>query len=916
MSGRLDLNGQWDLAFDLAEQGARLDWITGGWPEGESQAVEVPSVWNITHPDKQGIGYYRRKVEIPAAWPGRAIRLHVEGACYRLEAWVNGIYAGSHQGAYTPFWLDATNHTRPGEINDIVLRVTSLSRARTVDGMLLQEMPVAKQSWYYAEGGLWGNVWLEAVPTLFCESIAVEPNLRREMAAIEVGLNNLSFDVESAELLISIVDPRGEVVYEQREPVSAPPAQSQYFFTAQLSRALAWSCEEPNLYRAELALLKDGVESHRHGSNFGMRDFTVLNGQFLLNDAPIYIQGALLQPNYPVGLLAPVDRGMLQAEVRLAKEAGFNLIRVHIRPSVPGLLDLTDRLGMLVYAETSLAWIQESPRLLDHARRELTALIERDRNHPSIVFWGIFNEHRRASSRYADTLIRTARSLDATRVIVDNSGGSLAIDQDFGWLDRATVVPNRLVAREPIQDVHIYIGAPVPKKARDWLREIGTSSPSVDLADMGFGAPELFDEWQRELRTYQGQVFVSELGCGGMGDLDEMVAGYGEALDLLDAREFVAFRDSLHEGFRQRGLVSYFGSVRELIRQAQRQQALGNRRQIEAVLTNPRISGYTVTQLNDVCCEFHAGLLDIWRRPKEVFYEYKRLQQDRVLIVETSRATVATGQSYGVNVTLVDRVSVAVSDQVTVSVSDQTGRQIQSNDFAAPAGTGIKPLGSLSIQGGDCESEHRLIATIAGDAPCRVEETVLILQPEAAASGEPADHLGDDRVVTALQPGALSSGEWGDFFAAVDSGSVGIVGDLKPDYAAAIEALSAHGFEVQLSMGLGAWIGCYHWIGDSPLFEGLPSGQLATEVYAEIIPRYVLSELGGEVLAGTLSSTQTRLDAPKMLWYSDIEIVRLGQGRLIFCQYRLFDGPKDDPVVNRLRNNLMQFAHSVGSAAT
>jgi beta-galactosidase/beta-glucuronidase len=73
---------------------------------------------------------------------------------------------------------------------------------------------------------------------------------------------------------------------------------------------------------------------------------------------------------------------MAEREISLVKEAGFNLLRIHIQPAPPGYLDLTDQMGILVYSETSLAWIRDSPRLMDHGRREVKALIERDRNQP------------------------------------------------------------------------------------------------------------------------------------------------------------------------------------------------------------------------------------------------------------------------------------------------------------------------------------------------------------------------------------------------------------------------------------------------------------------------------------------------------------------------------------------------------
>jgi hypothetical protein len=100
-------------------------------------------------------------------------------------------------------------------------------------------------------------------------------------------------------------------------------------------------------------------------------------------------------------------------------------------------------------------------------------------------------------------------------------------------------------------------------------------------------------------------------------------------------------------------------------------------------------------------------------------------------------------------------------------------------------------------------------------------------------------------------------------------------------------------------------MGCYHWIPANPLFSGLPGGGLAGEAYVNVRPHYVLSELGGDVLAGSFSNSQSRLEAPAILWYSDIEKITLGKGCLVFCQYLIFDIPLADPLADWLLANLM-----------
>jgi hypothetical protein len=910
---RLDLNGAWELAFDPDERTARDAWIQGSWPNSVSKHVTVPSVWNVVQPDAPCVGYYRRSVRIPADWASGVVRLHVAGACYRLDAWVNGEFLGSHEGAYTPFWFNASAVLRYGDTNDIVFRATSLSLQRRVDGMVLKEMPVAKQSWHYAEGGIWGSVWMETVAPVYCDAIAVEPDLRRTRVAIDVSVTNTLPEAVRHVLRVCVIDPHGTVVYEHSEEIFPPFGTSRYFTLVPVDSPYAWSCENPNLYQCRIEIVRDELVIDGNSTAFGLRDFTVKDGQFFLNGEPIFVRGILLQPNYPVGISAPLDDSMLETEVRLAKEAGFNMIRVHLRPAAPGFLELTDREGMLVYAESSLAWIQESPRLLDHARREVAALIERDQNHPSVVIWGIFNEHRGPSARYSDALIRTARAIDATRVIIDNSGGSLAIDQDFGWIDRATAVPDRSMSREYFQDIHIYAGAPLAREAINLLAAIGSPHQTIDAARLGIGSQPIFDEWQRETRDYQGQIFVSEIGCGGMADLEEMVAGYGDRTDLLDAREYAAFRNSLNEGFAKRGLGTVFGSVKELVRQAQHQQAMGNRRQIEALMTNPRVSGYTVTQLNDLSCEFHAGILDIWRKPKAVFHETKRLQQSRVLILDLSKRAVSIGEKVEIAVVLVDEIHVGEGERVEITVFDSSGAERLSRHLEAPAGRGVKHLGRISVTAADSIGMWQIESRLSGNPRASVDEALLVLDVvDDIESAQPSDA----NVVTALAPSMLTEGQWRVFLDAVRSGKTGIVGDLAPGDDRATEAFALVGIDVQLQMGIGSWLGCYHWRVDSPVFEGLPSKGLSGEVFAEVLPHYVLSELGGKVLAGTLTNTQTRIEAARMLWYSDIELVPLGSGRLVFCQYRIFDDNLKDAVGHRLRRNLFRFASSRGAAIT
>lgn len=926
----MDLGGPWQIAFDPAGEGIRQGWPDGNWPADKSEVAPVPALWSATHPDAEGVAFHRRVFAVPSEWANQAVYLCFEGVSYRADVWLNGALIGSHEGAYTPFSFDVTRAVRFGSSeNELVLRVASLSKREDVDGMALIQSPASKQSWYYTHGGIWGDVALEARPLLSCHAVIVEPDPHQEVVLLELAIQNGHPESRRLDLALEVARPDGSLAAEQTSCLVMPPDRVNLTYRIPLPRPALWDCENPQLYTLRVAVNRESETPDHRTVRFGMRDFTVRDGQFLLNGETIYLRGLLLQPNYPVTDVIPPTREMMVREITLAKEAGFNLLRTHIRPAPPGYLDLTDQMGMLVYAESCLAWIKDSPRLLDHGRRELRAMIERDRNHPSVVFWGIHNENRAASAQTSEALIRHVRALDPTRVIVDNSGGTMAIDQDYGWVDRTTVVPSRSSERQRIQDMHIYVGAPISPLVYEWMRTLGISDLDLDVSAHDFGAREMLEEWNRELRSYRGRVFVSELGVGGMADLDAVVAGFAGHEDLPDAREMVAFRDSLHEGFEARRLDQLFGNVGELVRQTQEAQADGLTRQVQALLANRRVSGFIVTQLNDVAWEFHAGILDHWRNPKRVYHALKRLNRPHCLILKAAKPVAACGEAVKVALTLVSQAPLTGQERVVVTVTPPAGPTDTTRREPAPAGTGIRDLSPILLEVGSLGGEWRVAARlVASDGRTLAEcsETVLVLERpdlhEAAAAvsclgtvpvtlSASADASAPDLTVRVVaHPEELEESDWQTLLDRVAQGGVAVIGPLRKRDRVALQVLRERGVDIDLDLGIGNWMGCFHWLREPRLLAGLPKVALAGEAYVDVLPWYVMSELGGSVLAGSLRNTQTRREPPAMLWYSDIEAVPLGRGTLLFCQYRVFDAAHDNPLAATLLRNLLRIAKS------
>jgi hypothetical protein len=409
-------------------------------------------------------------------------------------------------------------------------------------------------------------------------------------------------------------------------------------------------------------------------------------------------------------------------------------------------------------------------------------------------------------------------------------------------------------------------------------------------------------------------------------DLDAAVAAFGAHHHGRDAQELMAFRDSLHAGFAARGLGALFGSPAGLCQATQELQRQGVASQLEAVLCNPRASGYVLTHLSDAAWEFDAGLLDVWRRPKAAYEAARRLNQPQALALHAEAPVAMAGDRLALALTRLSQVPPGAGARVEVVTRLPSGEALPERHIPAAGAAGIHPLGEVVLDlpaPGQYEIEARLIQ--AERLVAEASQHVLALPPvdwravpkEIGWLGAPLPVVeqagwaaaGEGGLTVVGQPGTLGEDDWAALLRSVEAGKWAVLGPLHRRDEVALRCLRRRALPLGLSLGIGSWLGCYHWQPASTLFAGLPAGGLAGATYVDVLPWYVLNELGGEVLAGSLRHTQTLQDpVPRFLWHSDIELVRLGTGVLIFCQYRVFEQAHRHALAARLLANLLNLA--------
>jgi beta-galactosidase/beta-glucuronidase len=422
-----NLNGAWtcELELDAAKPDAAAP-ADHRNAKGFSRPITVPFC-----PESRlsGIGHtgfipriwYHRVLEIPAEWTEQ-ILLHFGGVDYHCECFIDGRLVGRHAGGQAAFAFDIAPFVKPGGRHDLVLLVRDDVRS----GL----QPAGKQSHklesagchYTRVTGIWQTVWMEPVSRLGLRDISIVPDFDRSRFHVTPSFWSVA---AGHTLRISLLDSGREI-----SSVSAPQADGVPL-SLDVPDPKPWSPESPHLYDLRLELLDaNGKAIDTVGSYAGLRKVHLENGRFHLNNRPIFLRLVLDQGYYPDGIwTAPSDAALRQG-IELAQAAGFNGARLHQKVFEPRFHAWADRLGYLTWGEAA-SWgcNAAKPEGRDNFLREWREIVERDRNHPSIIAWTPWNEvwatdgDEQIARTLRDTCALT-RALDPTRPVHTSSGGA------------------------------------------------------------------------------------------------------------------------------------------------------------------------------------------------------------------------------------------------------------------------------------------------------------------------------------------------------------------------------------------------------------------------------------------------------------------------------------------------------------
>lgn len=414
--------------------------------KNSGRRVDLPHTWNTIDalagkPDyKRGIGNYTRKLFVPETEKGRRLFLRFEGANTVANVFVNGKMIGEHRGGYGAFVFEITNAVKYGKDNTVLVRVNNAEQ--------LDVMPLVGDFNFY--GGIYRDVHLLSMPEVCISPLdyaspgvyLVQNSVTDEKAEVtaRVVLSNSSETAHDAVVKVRLMDGDREVLSEVKEcKLKAKDNLQTVEVPFTVVKPHLWNGNaDAHLYRVEVSLIKDGTEADCVSQPLGLRYYeTDPDKGFFLNGRHLALHGVCRhQERAEVGnALRPEHH---DEDVALMKEMGVNAVRLAHYPQAAYVYDLMDRNGIVAWAEIPFVGpggyadkgFVDQPSFRENGREQLREMIRQHYNHPSICFWGIFNELKEDGDNpveYVKELNALAHAEDPTRptTSASNQGGNL-----------------------------------------------------------------------------------------------------------------------------------------------------------------------------------------------------------------------------------------------------------------------------------------------------------------------------------------------------------------------------------------------------------------------------------------------------------------------------------------------------------
>ena len=427
----INLNGRWTCQFDFGNSGIEQDFHMS---QGFTKEILVPfapesELSGVEYKDFINYMWYHRVLEIPETWQNQRIQLNFGAVDYSCAVYIDGELVGRHYGGTSSFSFNIAPFVEAGKSHHLVVHVEDNTRSG-LQGLGKQSREYQpRRTRYTRTTGIWQTVWMEPVAEYGLKSCHIIPDIDQK----KIDFIPQFFKTGSGQKLIVSILESGRQIEKKTFDANGGKVCS-----VPLKKIRTWSPEDPYLYDILFEIIDaDGTVTDRINSYTGLRKIHIEGDRIFLNNKPFYQRLVLDQGFYPDGIWTAPDDAALKRDIELSLAAGFNGARLHQKVFEERYHYWADRLGYITWGESS-SWGMDAnnPVAARNFISEWTEIIERDRNHPSIIIWTPFNESiftldeavrfkpelRKEHDRFIADVYDITKRIDPTRPVNDVSG--------------------------------------------------------------------------------------------------------------------------------------------------------------------------------------------------------------------------------------------------------------------------------------------------------------------------------------------------------------------------------------------------------------------------------------------------------------------------------------------------------------
>ena len=390
-----------------------------GW-----RVVNLPHDWAVEGPfdpkenlsqgyRPRGISWYRRSFKLDPADRGKHLEIQFDAVATHCTVWINGTVVKHNWCGYNSFYVDLTSFAKFGsELNTVVVKVDAN----------------AMEGWWYEGAGIYRHTWLVKRNPVHIITDGVFAHPVREADGtwtlpVEVTVNNIGKETAPIEVESTLLDSSGKQIAQARGEATIKPLDTSVAAASMtVTNPKLWSVNEPTIYGVHTVVKINGTIVDEITTQCGFRTIRFdADLGFFLNDQPLKIKGTCNHIDH-AGVGVAVPDTLWEFRLRKLKEMGSNAVRCSHNPPSVEFLDACDRMGVLVMDENRN--FNPSPEYME----QLEWMVRRDRNHPSIILWSVFNEEPMQSTEQGYEMVRrmaaALKKLDTTRPVTAamNSG--------------------------------------------------------------------------------------------------------------------------------------------------------------------------------------------------------------------------------------------------------------------------------------------------------------------------------------------------------------------------------------------------------------------------------------------------------------------------------------------------------------